>query len=240
MMNQSDVPGNALQQTSTSGFSFRGLVEIFYQPASFFEKLKNNPKVLVPYLVFGILILTFFWFAQDLVFEMQMQSEQFQEQMQGQVMTPVVEKITKISIVVFGSISLCLSPLLATLFALFWGNFVYAGKASFKALLSVMVYSEIIYAVGIVILIPLMLAKESILVSLSLGVLAANAGPESLLYLALSKIDVFNIWEIIVVGIGLSTIYGLPRNKGYWLSVLSMGMISILHIVFTAIGKLLL
>ena len=238
-MDQSNVSGNVVQQTSTPGLSYRGLYEIFFQPVTFFEKLKGTPKVLIPYLVFAVLIVTFFWFAQDLIYEMQVQSEQFQEQMQGQTITPDVERVMKISSVVFGSLTICLSPLLAVLFALFWGNFVYAGKASFKTLLSVMVYSELIYAVGIIVLLPLMLAKGSILVSLSLGVLVANAGPENLLFLILSKVDVFIIWEIIVVGIGLSIVYGLQRNRGYLLSVLSMGMISILHVVFTAIGKLL-
>ena len=118
-------------------------------------------------------------------------------------------------------------------------NFVFAGKARFKQLLSVMLYGEIIYGLGMIVVLPMVLAKKSILVSLSLGVLAASQGPESILYLALSKIDLFLIWEIIAIGIGLSVIYGIPRNKGYLLSVLSMGMLSIMHVVFSAVGKLI-
>ena len=82
-----------------------------------------------------------------------------------------------------------------------------------------------------------MVAKGSMAISLSAAVLVASEGVDSFIYVALSKIDLFNIWEIIVVGIGLAAVYNIPRNKGYVLSVLSVGMLSILHIVFTAIGK---
>ena len=119
-----------------------------------------------------------------------------------------------------------LIPLVAALLALFWGNFVFAGKASFKQLLSVMAYGSIVSALGMLVVLPMALAKGDLAVGLSLGPLAASQGIESLAFVALSKIDVFIIWEIIVVGIGLAAVYGLPRNKGYRLSVLSTGMLS--------------
>ena len=101
-----------------------------------------------------------------------------------------------------------------------------------------MLYGEIIFGVGMFALLPMILAKKSILVSYSLAVLASGKGPDNLLYLALSKIDLFLIWEIVAIGIGLSVLYKAARNKGFALSVLSMGLISILHVVVTAVAKL--
>jgi len=92
---------------------------------------------------------------------------------------------------------------------------------------------------GILVVLPMVLVKNSILVGLNLGVLAMGQGPDSLLYVAMTKIDLFIIWEIIVIGIAFSILYPFSRNKGYVLSVLSMGMLSILHVVFTGVGKLL-
>lgn len=220
------------------GLSFRGLLEVFHKPAALFEELGKKPKVLVPYVVVVLVSFVFFLLVADIIVRMQMESPQFAERMQGAPPPPNIAEIMRYSTIGGGILTLALIPLLAAAFAMFWGNFVYAGKASFKQLLSVMLYGEIINALGILVVLPMVLAKGSILVSFSLGVLAASQGPESLLYLALSKIDLFIIWEIIVVGIGLSVVYNIPRNKGYVLSVLSMGMLSILHIVFTAIGKL--
>jgi hypothetical protein len=55
------------------------------------------------------------------------------------------------------------------------------------------------------------------------------------LYVALSRFDLFIVWEIIVIGIGLSVLHGFSRNKGYALSVLSMGLLPVLNICLTAI-----
>lgn len=238
-MEQGDSSPVVTEPITTKGLSFRGLVEVFYKPAVFFEVLKEKPKIIVPYIVYAIILLAFFVPATDIIYDMQVNSPQFQERMQDQPLPPQAQQMMRYSIMIGGPITLLLVPLLAAVFAVFWGNFVFAGKARFKQLLSVMLYGEIIYGLGMLVILPMVLAKKSILVSLSLAVLAAGQGADSILYLALSKIDLFLIWEIIAIGIGLSIVYGVPRNRGYTLSVLSMGMISILHVVFSAIGKLI-
>jgi hypothetical protein len=232
------LPG-AQASSSPKGLSFRGLVEVFYQPSSFFRELKEHPKVLVPYIVYAIVLFLFFALTVDIIYDMQVNSPQFQERMQGQELSPQIEQFMKYQIMFAGPFFILLGPLLAAAFGIFWGNFVFAGKARFKQVLSVMLYGEIIYALGMLVILPIILVKKSILVSFSLAVLAAGQGSGSILYLALSKIDLFLIWEIIAIGIGLSVVYEVPRNKGYVLSVLSMGMLSILQVVFTAIGKLI-
>ena len=120
--------------------------------------------------------------------------------------------------------------------AAFWGNFIMAGKARFKQVTSVILYGEILYAVGFLVQVPLMLYKNTLLVSLSLGVLVPNPSPTNVLYLILSKFNVFLIWELIVVGIGLSIIYGFSRNKGFLLSVLSVGLAAALQLATSLIG----
>ena len=74
------------------------------------------------------------------------------------------------------------------------------------------------------------------MVTFSPAVLVADQGMQSFWYTALSKISIFHIWEVIVVGIGLSIIYGISRNKGYLLSVLSVGMMAIIHVIITGIA----
>ena len=161
-----------------------------------------------------------------------------QERLQGQPLPAQAAEIMWYSTVAGGAISYLLVPLLAAALALFWGNVVFAGRGSFKSLLSVMLYGELIYAVGNLLLLPLVLAKDSLAVGLNLGILVADRGVQDVLYTALSKIDIFIIWEIIVVGIGLSIIYGFPRNKGYKLSVLSLGLLSVLAVAGSAIGSM--
>ena len=102
-------------------------------------------------------------------------------------------------------------------------------------ILSITLYGGVLFGICQLFLIPLIIAKGSMAVTLSLGALVVDQGIQSLTFVALSKIGLFYIWEIIVVGIGLSIFYGESRNKGYVLSVLSVGMLSIMHILITAI-----
>ncbi|MCK4462083.1 MAG: YIP1 family protein [candidate division Zixibacteria bacterium] len=237
-MEQQSLPVDVVPETAPPVSSFKGLFEVFYSPASWFEKLRSDPKVLIPYIVLAIFTAVVFFVIGDLVVKMQMESPQMQERLQGQPLPAQAAEIMWYSTVVGGTIALLLAPLLAAALALFWGNVVFAGKASFKSLLSVMLYGELIYAVGNLLVLPLVLAKDSLAVGLNLGILAADRGLQDPLFVALSKVDLFIIWEIIVIGIGLAIIYGFPRNKGYKLSVLSMGLLTILGVAGAAIGSM--
>ncbi|MDF1544680.1 MAG: Yip1 family protein [bacterium] len=237
MENQNSVEPVEVQPAE-SGLSYKGLHQVFTSPTEFFTKLKDNPKVLVPLLAISALMFLFLFFTVDLIVKMQMESPELQERLQGQPIPPQLATWMRYQTLIGGSLVESMIVLLAAAFALFFGNFVFAGKAKYKQLLSVMCYGEMIVVLGNLLVMPMMLMKNTLMVSLSLAVLAASQGPTSALYVALSKIDLFLIWEIMVIGIGLSIIYNLPRNKGYLLSVLSMGMLSILHVVFTAVGGL--
>ena len=213
-----------------SNLGLKGIVEVFYQPANLFERIKNDPKILVPWLVYFALIFSFIYLVSDLIVEMQMEvmKEKAADQRLGTANIPTAAQI-KWSTIIIGPLAFMLAPLTAAALALFFGNVVMEGRAKFKQLLSVMIYGEIINALGGIILAPLMLAKGSMKVSISLAAILQDSQVQDPLYIALSKFGAFYIWEIIVIGIGLSIIYGFSRNKGYTLAVLSMGLISITH-----------
>lgn len=227
------APGQAEKE---SGLSFKGLWEVFFSPTDFFARLKTQPKILVPYIAILIAVVIFFMVAGEYIVRLQLETEQAQEQIQRSGMSEEqMAEIMSYSTKIMGTVFMMLIPLIIAGLAMFWGNFVMAGNARFKQVLSVALYAEFLFAVGTLLHLPLIVARESIMVSYSLGVLVADQGPESVLYVALSKISVFHIWELIVLGFGLSIIYDFPRNKGIWLAVLSMGLLSILHVVTTAI-----
>ena len=233
MENVQQQPDHIVQKPSDRGLALRGIVQVLYAPAELFKKIKDTPKLLIAWLVFFVLILSFFLIAGDVITNAQLDIMKEKAVKGGQVLPqqmPTFEQM-KWSTIIFGSVFIMLSPLIAGLLGLFFGNVVMAGRASFKQILSVMVYGEIIYALGALIVAPMMVAKNSVKVGFSLATFFKDLSIQSPLYLLLSKVGVFYIWEIIVIGIGLSIIYEFPRNKGYLLAVLSMGMISILHVL---------
>jgi hypothetical protein len=216
---------------------FRGLYEVYVSPSTFFARLKDDPKVLVPYLVALAIMFAIVYFMGDIIARFQIDEMRRKAVENPNIPTNLSPDVMVPWIIGGGMAVWACIPLLAAALALFVGNFVMAGKATFKQLLSIMLFGEIIYLVGGLLVLPLNLAKDTMFMSFSLAALVPP-DPESLVWLLLSKISLFLIWEIIAVGIGLSILYGFPRNKGYMLSVLSMGMLSILHVCFTAIRTL--
>ncbi len=210
-----------------SALGLKGLFEVFVNPSGFFTRLKNDPKILVPYLVGLVLVVAFVamtWRVMDVV---QMDIGRLLHEKNEQIPLPTPGTFTKS--LLGGSIAWALVGPFAALRVLFWGNFVMAGKARFGQILSVMLYAEIIAIVGKLLLAPLMISTGSPYVSYSLAALFPQ-DPFSPLRVVLGEFDLFQIWEVIVIGIGLSILYGFSRNKGLLLSVLSMGFLIALKI----------
>jgi hypothetical protein len=222
-----------------SMLSLRGVAEVFYKPTAFFTELVQRPKVLVPYLLFGILMLLFLYATRELVWEMFKQSPKFLDTLDKSHLTEEqMHKFFPYQYLIGGLIAMLLSPLVTSVLMLFWGNFVFAGKARYKQLLSIALYGELIYTIGALVNLGLILPRGNLGANLSLGVLVANQGLDSVIYVLLSKFAVFLIWEIIAIGIGLAVLYNTKPSRGYLTSFLSVGLLSVLHVVFTAVGKM--
>jgi hypothetical protein len=243
-MLNSAAMGTAPASEPVSANPFRGIIDVFSHPAELFQRVKERPSVFVPYPLFLVVMALIMYLITDIIIEEQIRSPQFKEQAaqmaeQGQTYTPeMARKIMKVTTPVFGTSTIALIPIFAAALALFWGNFVWAGRATFAQLMSVMSYASLIHGLGALAVLPLVFATDSVLVGYSLASLVPDKMDNIVLYTALSKIDIFIIWEIIVVGIGMSIIYNVSRNKGLLISVLSMGMLSVVYVVITAISVL--
>ena len=185
----------------------------------------------------GILLLGFMFLTADLIQKLQM--EAMADRMQGQPIPEQAKAFMKISTIAGGTIAFLLEPLLVAGLALFWGNFVFAGNARFRHVLSITLYTCVLYAVGMWLTLPMILAKGSMMASYSLGVLAADAGPTSILYQLLSRIGLFYIWQWVVLGIGLSVVFNTKFGRGMTISLLSSGLISAIGILFSALGSMM-
>jgi hypothetical protein len=215
------------------GFSLQGLLEVLFAPTKFFGKLKDNPKILVPYLVLVGLAFVYMVGIGDIMLKAQLKAMQDL----GQPTNVVPAEVIKWSGIGSFVLAIALMPLVTAALGMFWGNLIFGYQASYRQLLSMVLYTEIIFAVGMLATLPLVLAKQSLAVSYSLAVLVADQGPESFAYQALSRVGVFYFWEWIVAGIGFSVIYGVSRNKGMILSVLSVVLLSVFAVLAALAGQ---
>ncbi len=234
-MDNSDL---AAAPASSSGLAFSGLYQVLISPIEFFAKLKETPKLLVPYILLGICWLVGFFLLKDYIVDLQLEAMRGRDLGASGVTPEDLRGFTEISAVVGGVLTMLIYPVLAAAIALFWGNVVMAGMAKFRQLVSVVLYGEIVAVVGMFLTLPLIYAKDSILVGLSLGALV-SPDPKSIPFVILSKISIWFVWEIIVVGLGFSAVYGFSRNKGMVLSVLTIGILTLVNVLMSIVGILM-
>ncbi|MBD3403042.1 hypothetical protein GF420_09105 [candidate division GN15 bacterium] len=215
-----------------SGLSLRGLWEVFFKPADFFAEIKDHPRLIVPWLMVAVATAATIYLMDDFIIKMQMDAMRDNPNMNPSMM-PTADQMRPWLYI--GVLFWAVLPIVTAAIALFWGNFVFGGAAKFSQLLSVMLYGLWLYMIGGVIQAFMALAKGSMKASLSLAVLVPDRPIDDPLYTLLSKLSVFHVWEIIVVGIGLSVLYKFPRNKGYLIAVLSVGLVALIHVASAAI-----
>jgi hypothetical protein len=81
------------------------------------------------------------------------------------------------------------------------------GNATFKQVLAVLAHTGVISVLGQLIVIPLNYATGSMTSSTNLGVLLPMLDDRSFLALLLGSVDLFRVWLVIVLSIGLAVIY---------------------------------
>jgi len=235
MSDEMHIEPTAIDQPE-AGLSWKGLWLVLSNPVELFSKLKAHPRVLVAWLAAILLFCVYLMLVLDKMVALQLAEVANTNPGFDPEMIP--EGVMEGSTFFFGALTVGFIPLITAIIAIFWGNFIFGGKATFKQVLSVALYGNIIYIVGMLATLPLVLAKDSMMVSYSLAAFFPDLSYKSVAYAALSKVGIFYIWEIIVAGIGFSTVYGFTRGKGYTIAVLSVGLLSILHVAFTALGSL--
>lgn len=80
-------------------------------------------------------------------------------------------------------------------------------QATFAQVLSVLVHASSIFALRAIVATPLNYARESLGGSTTLGVLVPGLGDSSFAARLLSAVDVFALWWVVLVAMGLSMLY---------------------------------
>jgi hypothetical protein len=94
-----------------------------------------------------------------------------------------------------------------------FGAIFFGGTAKYIKIMAMYAWVFPIWILAILIITPLMIIKGSHTVSLSPAVIM-TPDPFNSLYYLMKNISFFNIWAIIVTGIGFSVIYKVSRAKG--------------------------
>lgn len=195
------------------------IIAVFTSPAKSFACIETAPKTIVPIIIISVISLGFVLLAGDIIKNetLTQQEAKFEEQNmepaqidQALAMTEKVMTFTMPLFAVLGPIFIV--TIVAGVF-MFVGNVILGGKASFKKVFSVTAWAWLILTFSTFIILPLIMAKGSMLVSLSLAAFLPDSSRTTFLYNLLAKVDIFFIWWMAVYSIGLAVIYKMRTQK---------------------------
>jgi hypothetical protein len=216
------------------------MAAVFTSPKKAFEAISQKPDWLAPMIV---IILVGILFTLTVVPKVIMpaQIEQVTEQMRDQGRTDAqIEQVMKymtgplpivfsvVGVLIFAPVSL-----LVISGVLFGVSSLFGGKAKFIQVFSGVTYSALIASLGSVVKGILMVAQNSAHAGASLALLLSEDASKTFLYRLLGHFDLFVLWQIAVLAIGLAVIYQWKTTKAAGV-VLSLWVLWVL--VSSALG----
>ncbi len=189
------------------------LINVFIAPGEMFKDVKRRAGWLLPLIVLALGTMALSYVMQPVITKFQ--REQATSQMEKRGMSQeqidgILEQqqvFTKpYFLVPVAGVTTILMTLIGAAIWLFVVSFILGGKAGFGQVLSVNTYRSFIPLLGTVIKLPIILTKETILVHFSLATFMSDAASQTFLYKFLMNIELFNIWSIAVLCIGLAVL----------------------------------
>ncbi len=195
------------------------LVGVFTSPGAAFQSIARKPGWVIPLLVLIALNLGYMFVLQPvLVNEQQQKTKQSLEEKnvdseQQEVILTQSAKWMKITMLPIGAISMFIVVLITAGVWLFFSNTVLGGTANYKQLLSVVTYTSYIGFVGQLIKLPINLTQETMNVHFSLATFMSDDLLKTFLYKFLASVELFNIWTVIALSIGIAVVAKLNTKK---------------------------
>jgi hypothetical protein len=215
----------------------KNVLGIFASPGETFGRLKEKPTWLIPLvIVVGFGVLSSAALFRKVVVPTQIERltsnpDIPEEQMKKVKMTMGGTRGMVIALVgpavAVPIVSCILAGLLCAL------SSILGGDVTFKKMFSLVCHSSLIGVLASIIKVPIMFVKGSMSVHTSLALIVPNMSTTSNVFQLLSKVDIFTIWQVYLVGLGLSIMSGISSKK----STIS---IFLLWVVWVAISVFLL
>lgn len=199
------------------------LMNIFWSPTKVFSTIKEKPQWVMPFVI--IIIWIAFTAAttvlitrsspealsqqEEMMRERGMSEEQIEQAMQiTQGPIPVIAGGVGGAIVF--AIRLALFSLIINLFVPLFG-----GTSGYKSVLAVVSYSSLVAIPGSILRLILMGITKSPFVTTSLALLAQNIEHPTFLYGFLSAFDLFILWEMSLVALGITYTNSVKKSNAY-------------------------
>jgi hypothetical protein len=228
------------EKTEKMGFLSR-IAGIFFEPRKVFNYLNYKPSWLFAFILILIIaiVIAEIILPQNLLLQKEIVS---QIPRLSSAPPEILDRMTEVD--TGKRISTAISEVLKNLIGLFlltslvyfFCNIILGGESSYKKVLSVVTYTSFITILGAILKTPLILAKNSADVQTSLALLMPEGDFTKIRYLLLAFIDVFAIWQIILIALGMTVLYRFSKGKAFTATIISWLIVVLLGIGLSVMG----
>lgn len=196
------------------------IINTFFEPKKVFESLKIKPTWLIPFLIVTLLGIGSFYYTFPFIMAQQVERIQENEKIPEEQKELIIEKLTEkdhpplwqLALAPIGTL-VSLVIVAAVLFFVF--NVLLGGDSAFRRIFSVYCYSSLIAIPAMIVKFPLIMMKENLNVQTSLALILSVNEKDTFLYSVLSSFDIFTIWQVILVSMGLGVMYKYTTKKTF-------------------------
>lgn len=207
------------------------MVGMLLSPSKTFEQIKIKPDWLIPMIFILFATLTVQLVSKPYFFNSRQYEKLVEDTIEKTGMDrESVESMMQKQMGIFMPVgALVMTPIIILAFAgmfFFGGNIILGGTTDFRTMFSLNVYVGVIGSLGLLLKLPLIIAKGSTDILTNLAILMPADMDETILYKLLNMVDVVLIWQTVLLAMGFMIIYDWQQKKanrlviGIWLLVI--------------------
>jgi hypothetical protein len=174
----------------------------------------------VPFIIVALLGIGFFYSTYPYIMNQQVERIKDNDKIPEEQKQVIIEKMTEkahppvwqLFLAPLGTI-VVLIVVAGILFFVF--NVILGGDSSFRRVFSVYCYSSLIGVPAMIVKYPLIMLKKDLNVQTSLALLLSAESKNSFFYSLLSSFDIFTIWQLILVSMGMGILYKYGTKKAF-------------------------
>lgn len=213
--------------------SMAKIAGIFLDPRRTFESLVIKPDFIVPLILVVLISLVFTIVAWPVIEKESIEAQRTimedrglsEEQIESAIRTQ--KEMGKYFGYIGAPISVIISTLIISGILLFMGNVLIGGASKFKNVLSIFAYSSLIDIPSYTIKLILVMNKGTLKVYTSLALFFPQSAEDTMLFKLAAVFDIFVIWQVIVISIGMAALYKCTTQK-------ALTLVGTLFILFNA------
>ncbi|MFH0778579.1 MAG: Yip1 family protein [Candidatus Eisenbacteria bacterium] len=223
-MNELTSPNAVQPDQGGPAKSVEMALRVLFSPAEVFEELNRRPRWLVPLVICVLLAVISSWILIPSVIlpaqrEALEQRGMTEEQLEAAGVWLEGNRALIIGIVSAVVVTCLMFVVVAGVFHLVCGVLL-QGKANFVRTFAVVAYSQMVMLPEVIVKLPIQMITKKQEVQTSLALLLDKNASESLgyrlLYQFVSQVEIFTLWKILLISMGLSVVFKFSRRKGYY------------------------